>query len=52
MNENVEHFIGEEIEVHFDKPPVHLKTPHCPNAFTWQKKMYPITERISEWSDF
>jgi hypothetical protein len=52
MNETVEHFIGEEIEVHFDKPPIHLKTPHCPNAFTWNNEVYPIAERISEWSDF
>ena len=46
------HFIGEEIEVHFDKPPVRQKTPPCPDGFTWHGLEYPIAEKLSEWSDF
>jgi len=46
------HFIGEEIEIHFDVPPVRQKTPPCPEAFTWQKRTYRVIEKISEWHDF
>ena len=46
------HFIGEEIEVHFDKPPVRQKSPPCPDDFTWQGCTYRVTEKLAEWSDF
>jgi hypothetical protein len=46
------HFIGEEIEIHFDVPPVRQKTPPCPESFTWQKRTYHVIEKISEWHDF
>ncbi len=52
MKENTQHFIGEEIEVHFDKPPVRRKTPPCPDGFTWRNRPYRIIEKLSEWSDF
>ena len=52
MDENSQHFIGEEIEVRFNIPPVRQKTPHCPDGFTWQGKSYPIVEKLQEWSDF
>jgi hypothetical protein len=46
------HFIGEEIEIHFDMPPVRQKTPPCPDGFTWQGCTYRVTGKLSEWSDF
>jgi len=52
MDENAQHFIGEEIEVRFDTPPVRQKTPPCPNGFTWQNRKYHVKEKLLEWSDF
>lgn len=46
------HFIGEEIEIHFDLPPARQKTPPCPDAFTWGERTYRVMEKISEWKDF
>jgi len=52
MDENTQHFIGEEIQVHFIVPPVRQKTPSCPDDFIWQEKTYHIREKLSEWADF
>jgi hypothetical protein len=52
MNEPASHFIGEEIEVDFDKEPVRQKMPPCPDGFTWQAHPYRVVEKISEWHDF
>ncbi len=52
MDENTQHFIGEEIEVSFNTPPVRQKTPHCPDDFVWQGRMYHVDEKLAEWSDF
>lgn len=52
MNEPALHFIGEEIEILFDKPPARQKTPPCPDGFTWQGRTYRVIEKISEWHDF
>jgi hypothetical protein len=46
------HFYDDPIEVIFDTPPVHEKTPDCPDGFIWQEQTYRITEILSEWSDF
>lgn len=46
------HFFDEKIEVLFDTPPTHEKTPDCPSGFVWDGKTYCITETLSEWSDF
>ncbi len=46
------HFLDQPIEVNFDKPPVHEKTPHCPDGFIWDRQTYRVVERLSEWSDF
>ena len=46
------HFYDDPIEALFDTPPVHEKTPDCPNGFVWEGKAYRIVETISEWSDF
>lgn len=45
-------FIGEEIEVHFDKSPMLEKKPGCPQAFTWRGERYQISEMLSEWHDY
>ena len=45
-------FIGEEIEVIFDKPPALTKQPNCPDGFIWQGKTFRVTELHSEWRDF
>ena len=46
------HFIDEEIEIHFDVPPVRLKTPPCPDGFTWQERRFRVIDKISVWRDF
>lgn len=45
-------FIGEEIEVLFDKPPSLSKRPGCPDGFIWRGETYGVSELISEWRDF
>jgi hypothetical protein len=45
-------FIGEEIEVVFDKPPLLEKTPSCPDGFVWGGGIYRVTEILNEWRDF
>lgn len=52
MDEDTRHFIGEEIEVRFDIPPIRQKTPPCPDNFLWQGRTYHVAEKLSEWSDF
>lgn len=46
------HFYDESIEVLFDVPPVHEKSPHCPNGFIWKGQSHRIIGSLSEWSDF
>ena len=45
-------FIGEPIEVHFEKPPALEKAPTAPSSFTWGKKTYTIVSILAEWKDF
>ena len=45
-------FIGDEIRVVFDEPPVLEKKPGCPDAFIWQDETLRIVELLDEWSDF
>jgi hypothetical protein len=52
MNDPGVHFIGKEIEPHFDTPPTRQKTPPCPDGFTWQERKYRVAEKLSEWHDF
>jgi hypothetical protein len=47
-----EHFIGESIVVRFDTPPARLKSPPCPDGFTWREQEQLVVEKISEWTDF
>lgn len=46
------HFIGEEITVRFDQPPMLEKKPSCPDAFIWRDAVYAIRAVLSEWVDF
>ena len=46
------HFISEEIEVLFERPPVLEKKPGCPDGFIWRGETYHVDELISEWQDF
>jgi hypothetical protein len=45
-------FIGEEIEVSFDKTPQYEKMPPCPDGFRWQGEDYRVIELLNEWRDF
>jgi len=45
-------FIGEEIEVEFNRPPALAKKPRCPDRFVWDGKTFPIVECLREWRDF
>ena len=45
------HFIGQEITVEFDRPPIFSKRPGCPNRFTWETKTFEVIELLSEWQD-
>lgn len=45
-------FISQPIEVHYNEEPFLLKTPRCPNGFTWCGRSYEILEVISEWQSF
>ena len=46
------HFIAEEIEVGFDKPPLLEKRPGCPNRFIWQDESFEVIEKLAEWHDY
>ena len=46
------HFLDQPIDTRFDFPLIRLKTPPCPDGFTWNGKEYRVTEKLSEWTDF
>ncbi|MCC6146586.1 MAG: hypothetical protein IT308_03355 [Anaerolineaceae bacterium] len=45
-------FIGEPVEVIFDRPPALEKKPDPPSAFRWGGETYRILQVLSEWKDF
>jgi hypothetical protein len=45
-------FIGEPIQVQFDRSPVLEKKPGCPDQFVWREETYRIAELLSEWHDY
>jgi len=45
-------FIGEPIQVQFDRPPLLEKKPGCPDQFTWRGETYRISETLNEWRDY
>jgi hypothetical protein len=52
MNFTPLHFIGEQVEVYFEKHPAMAKKPHCPDGFTWREQDYSIDEVLNEWFDY
>jgi len=46
------HFIGKQIEVGFDKPPLAEKKPDPPDRFIWEEKTIQVTETLAVWQDF
>ena len=44
-------FIGEPVEVIFNRPPTFSKTPGCPDGFVWQQETYEIVDLVSSWDD-
>ena len=51
MAENV-HFIGEPVQVEYDRPPLLQKKPGCPNRFIWAGQTFHIVETLEEWHDY
>jgi hypothetical protein len=45
-------FIGDEIQVEFDKPPTLTKRPDSPQRFLWQGELHKIVYVRSRWTDF
>ncbi len=45
-------FIGEQIQVSFDRPPMLEKTPTCPDAITWRGETFRVTEMLASWVDY
>lgn len=48
----VRHFIAEPVDVHFTTPPAFSKKPPCPDGFTWQDQVFPISACLAAWVDF
>ena len=46
------HFIGSQIEVQFDKEPLHKRKPPCPDRFVWKGETISVVDKISEWYDY
>lgn len=45
-------FIGQEVQVEFDKKPTLEKKPPAPNRFIWKGHTYRVDSILSEWQDF
>lgn len=45
-------YIGEPIEVEFDKPPLFSKRPHCPDRFVWNDETFVVAELLAQDTDF
>ena len=45
-------FVGEPIEVVFDREPVFEKKPDCPAEFVWRGVPYTVVDILSEWRDY
>ncbi len=46
------HFIGDSVEVQFDKEPLHKKKPGCPDRFIWDGEVFHVIEKVGEWHDY
>ncbi len=45
-------FLDIPIQVRFAAEPVRQKTPHCPDGFEWEGRVYQVVAMLSEWKDF
>jgi hypothetical protein len=45
-------FIGEEIEVCFDRAPSLEKKPGCPSTILWRNSTFHVVRRLNEWHDY
>jgi hypothetical protein len=45
-------FIGQEITVEFDRPPLVEKKPPCPDRFNWGEESFEIELMLQEWHDY
>jgi hypothetical protein len=45
-------FIGEAIEVDFERAPLYSKRPPCPDGFVWGGETYRVSETLNEWQNF
>ncbi len=45
-------FIGEEVAVEYDTPPMLEKRPGCPDRFTWEEEVFEIEAMLAEWHDY
>lgn len=45
-------FIGESIQVEFDKEPTYSKKPVCPDRIIWGDEHLLISENLQEWRDY
>ena len=45
-------FIGQEIQVEFDRDPALEKRPPAPDRFNWEGQTYRVDSVLSEWQDF
>ena len=45
-------FIGEPVDVYFDKPPMLEKKPGPPSGFNWRGDKFVIVELLSEWHNY
>lgn len=46
------HFIDEPVSVFFDHDPIHSKSPHCPDGFSWQGQEFRVVRKLSKWVDY
>jgi hypothetical protein len=46
------HFIGQLVEVEFDKEPTLRKKPGPPDRFMWDDQTFQVIELVSQWHDF
>lgn len=45
-------FIGESINVEWDKPPFLEKKPTCPDRIVWQDERLEVIVKLAEWRDW
>ena len=46
------HFIGQEVQVEFDKKPSLEKRPPTPDRIIWEGQTYQVESVLSEWQDY